>query len=104
MASIMEIAEAELQKATQAMRSRIRAKLLEDEETKALMEEWGLDDEVFVDNPLQLALVPYDSSTVPMNLAPSLGKEIVPVMRIRDGKSHRPKGLVHLGGTGLLTM
>lgn len=104
MASIMDIAEAEFQKATQAVRSRTRAKLLENEETKALMEEWGLDDEVFIENPLQPALVPHDSSTVSVNPAPSLGKELAPVTPIRDGKSHRPKGLVHLAGTGLLTM
>ncbi|KAH8959462.1 hypothetical protein BDL97_06G078500 [Sphagnum fallax] len=40
--AIMEAAELELQKAIQMMRSKTRARALEDEETEALMNEWGL--------------------------------------------------------------
>lgn len=47
LASIMEAAESELQKATQTMRSKNRAKLLEDQETEALMREWGVNKKVF---------------------------------------------------------
>lgn len=51
LASIMEAAESELQKATQSMRSKNRAKMLEDAETEALMQEWGLNKKVFEASP-----------------------------------------------------
>ncbi|XP_024373329.1 uncharacterized protein [Physcomitrium patens] len=61
-AAIMEIAEAELQKETQLLQSKARAKLLEDEETKFLMQEWGLNDNAFdrpeVTQDDSLAIVP----------------------------------------------
>lgn len=51
LASIVQAAESELQKATQTMRSKTRAKMLEDAETEALMQEWGMDERAFQNSP-----------------------------------------------------
>ncbi|EFJ19953.1 hypothetical protein SELMODRAFT_444108 [Selaginella moellendorffii] len=51
LASIMDAAESELQKATQAFRSKARAKMLEDAEAEALLQEWGLDEKIFHGSP-----------------------------------------------------
>lgn len=67
----MVAAEAELQKATQLLQSKARAKMLEDEETKALMQDWGLNDNAF-DRPQptpdnSLAIVPVSPAPISKN-------------------------------------
>lgn len=69
--AIMVAAEAELQKATQLLQSKARAKMLEDEETKALMQDWGLNDNAF-DRPQptpdnSLAIVPVSPAPISKN-------------------------------------
>jgi hypothetical protein len=100
--AILEAAEAELEKATQILKSRARAKLLEDEETKALMEEWGLNDKAFApqseqESDLSLAIVPVAP-------APPLGNGLGPVMRIRDGGSLRSMSPTHFRAGGRLLL
>lgn len=51
LASIVQVGESELQKAAQTMRSKTRAKMLEDAETEALMQEWGMDERAFRNSP-----------------------------------------------------
>lgn len=51
LASIVQVAESELQKAEQTMRSKTRAKILEDAETEALMQEWGMNERAFQNSP-----------------------------------------------------
>ena len=97
LAAIIEAAEAELEKATQIMQSKARAKLLEDEETKALMQEWGLNDRAFEDdaaetvNDLSMAIVPVAALSPP----PPLGNGLGPVLRLRDGGSVRSMSPAH---------
>lgn len=88
--AIMEAAELELQKATQRLQSRARAKLLEDEETKALMQEWRLNDKAF-DAPQPSAIV-----APPPPLANGLG----PVLHMRSGGSLRSMSPSHFRGGG----
>uniref|UniRef100_A0A0C9QRD3 TSA: Wollemia nobilis Ref_Wollemi_Transcript_12897_4606 transcribed RNA sequence n=1 Tax=Wollemia nobilis TaxID=56998 RepID=A0A0C9QRD3_9CONI len=51
LASIVQAAENELQKAAQTIRSKTRAKILEDAETEALMQEWGMNERAFQNSP-----------------------------------------------------
>ena len=103
LAAIVEAAEAELEKATQILKSKARAKLLEDEETKALMDEWGLDDKTFAPQPeesdLSLAIVPVAPAP-----PPPLGNGLGPVMRIRDGGSLRSMSPMHFQAGGRLLL
>ena len=108
LAAILEAAEAELEKATQILKSRARAKLLEDEETKALMEEWGLNDRAFSpqyeeESDLSLAIVPVAPASAPAP-APPLGNGLGPVMRIRDGGSLRSMSPTHFRAGGRLLL
>lgn len=49
--SLMDAAKLEMQKAEQAIRSKARAKILEDAETQALMQQWGLNEKAFKFSP-----------------------------------------------------
>lgn len=112
LSAIIEAAEAELEKATQILQSKARAKLLEDEETKALMQEWGLNDRAFeaveeVDESssssgdLSMAIVPVVvGATPPLPLGNGLGA----VMRFRDGGSVRSMSPAHFAAGGALLM
>lgn len=93
--AIVVAAEAELQKATQVLQSRARAKSLENEETKALMQEWSLNDEAFEAPPR----VPSPDLTIvaPPPLADGMG----PVLHIRNGGSLRSMSPSHFRGEDL---
>lgn len=91
LASIMEAAESELQKATQTMRSKNRAKMLEDAETEALMLEWGLNKKVFEGSPPHGPILNDYGNPYAMIVAdaPALGAGVGPVVQTRDGGSLR---------------
>ncbi|CAK9200247.1 unnamed protein product [Sphagnum troendelagicum] len=107
--SIVEAAESELQKATQTMQSKNRAKLLEDAETEALMEEWGLSKSIFEEEPPRSSWLcdyekPYDLAVAD---APFLGEGMGPVVETRDGGSLRsmsPSNFQASSGSGQLVM
>ncbi|CAN6441907.1 unnamed protein product [Victoria cruziana] len=88
LSSIVHAAEAEHEKALQAMRSKTRAKVLEVEETEALMREWGLSENAFQSSPPNsrggfgspIHLPPEE----PLELPP-LGEGLSSVVRTRDG-------------------
>lgn len=107
LSAIIEAAEAELEKATQILQSKARAKLLEDEETKALMQQWGLNDRAFeaVEEVEESSASGSDLSMaiVPVVVAP-LGNGLGPVMRFRDGGSVRSMSPAHFQGGGALLM
>ncbi len=109
LASIMEAAESELQKATQTMQSKNRAMLLEDAETEALMQEWGLSKSVFEEEPPSASwLHDYENLYgLAVADAPALGEGMGPVVETRDGGSLRsmnPSNF-HAGtGSGQLVM
>ena len=89
LASILEVAESELQKATQTMRSKNRAKMLEDEETEALMQEWGLNKKVFEGSPHKSSHA--DDTGNPYAMLsfepPPLGFGLGSMVPLRDGGS-----------------
>lgn len=124
LAAIIEAAEAELEKATQILQSKARAKLLEDEETKALMQQWGLNDTAFEEVDVAAAADPSplapDASDLTMAIVPAgaaaaaaaapppppLGNGLGPVIRFRDGSSVRSMSPPSQGekGAGQLLM
>lgn len=81
-------AETELQKATEVVNSKLRAKMLEDAETEALMRQWGLDEKVFQCSPpgsmsgfgSPIHLPP----EAPLDLPP-LGEGLGPFIQTKDG-------------------
>jgi hypothetical protein len=85
----MEAAESELQKATQTMRSKTRAKMLEDEETEALMQEWGFNKKVFEGSPHKSSYK--DDTGNPYAMVsfepPPLGFGLGSTVPVRDGGS-----------------
>lgn len=88
LASILQAAESELQKATQTMRSKTRAKMLEDAETEALMQEWGMDERAFQNSPPGSSCgfgspvnFPFEG---PVEL-PALAEGFGPLVKTRDG-------------------
>lgn len=97
LAAIMDAAEAELQKATQILQSKARAKLLEDEETKALMQEWGLNDKAF-DAPQSQTSPDSSHALVPLLPPPPLGNGLGSVLHIRSGGSLRSMSPTHFQG------
>lgn len=94
MASIMEAAELELQKAAQSARSKSRAKELEDEETQALMQSWGLSETSFHDSRSKSK----DGLGNPVfgPHLPPLGKGLGSVLYLEDGGSLRSMSPSHL--------
>ncbi|XP_024521419.1 protein PLASTID MOVEMENT IMPAIRED 1-RELATED 1 [Selaginella moellendorffii] len=100
LSAFMDAAEMELQKAAQAARSKARAKLLEDAEAEALMQEWGLNERAFQRSPPKhagdfsaasaLAVIPSE----PPCLADGLGS-MIPT---RDGGSLRTMNPIHFQG------
>lgn len=93
--AIMVAAEAELQKATQVLQSRARAKSLEDEETKALMQEWSLNDKAFE------APRPVPSPDLAIEAPPPLANGLGPVLHMRNGGSLRSMSPSHFRGGDL---
>lgn len=85
--SIMEAAKSELQRATQSMRSKTRAKMLEDAETEALMKEWGLNEKAFVSSP--------PKPTFRQQEPPPLGKGLGVSVPLKDGGSLRSMNPSH---------
>lgn len=88
LASIVQVAESELQKAAQTMRSKTRAKMLEDAETEALMQEWGMDERAFRNSPPgsspgfgSLVDFPFEG---PVEL-PAVAEGFGPLVKTRDG-------------------
>ncbi|RWR80309.1 protein PLASTID MOVEMENT IMPAIRED 1-RELATED 1-like protein isoform X1 [Cinnamomum micranthum f. kanehirae] len=88
LSSIVHAAEAEHQKVTQAMESKTRAKMLEDAETEALMQEWGLNENSFQRSALSSA----DGFGSPIDLPPEgpldlppLGDGLGPFVQTKDG-------------------
>eukprot|EP01018_Ginkgo_biloba_P004178 Gb_29391 [translate_table: standard] len=82
LASIVQAAETELQKATQTMRSKTRAKMLEDAETEALMQEWGMNERAFRNSP------PGSSSSFPLEEPlelPALAEGLGSLIKTKDG-------------------
>lgn len=85
---IVHAAEAEHERATQAIRSKTRAKLLEDAETETLMREFGLDEKLFQNSPpgsrggfgSPIALPPEE----PLELPP-LAEGVGPFIQTKDG-------------------
>ncbi|CAK9199161.1 unnamed protein product [Sphagnum troendelagicum] len=106
--SIMEAAESELQKATQSMLSKSRGKLLEDAETEALMQEWGLNKKVFEGSPPKQPTVSEEYSNdlyaLTMAESPALGKDVGPIVHIRDGGSLRSMSPGNFKKNGQLVM
>ena len=102
LASLMEAAELELQKATEFFRNKTRAKMLEDVESEALMQELRLDAEVFKRSPPHRPLDNnnYGSALVPASMAPSLGTGLGAALQVRDGSSLRSMSPVHFEATG----
>jgi hypothetical protein len=109
--AIMEAAELELQKAIQMMRSKTRARALEDEETEALMNEWGLNTKVFEGSPPPTRpskLDNYNDNSaaaallvpplLPMSPPPSLGRGLGPVIPVHGGGCLRSMSTVHFPG------
>jgi hypothetical protein len=94
LASIMEAAELELQRAAQSERSRSRAKALEDEETQALMREWGLSEKAFQNSPPKFNR---SSSMLgpQLPIPPPLGNGLGPVVNLKDGGSLRSMSPSH---------
>lgn len=88
LSSIVLEAETELQKATQAMDSKSRAKMMEDAETEALMRQWGLNEMAFQHSPpgsrsgfgSPISLPPEK----PIELPP-LGECLGPFLQTKDG-------------------
>jgi hypothetical protein len=79
--TIMELAESELEWATQHMKSKTRAKLLEDAEAEALMQKWGLNEEAFTSSPPKPKAKQQDP--------PPLGKGLGASVPLKDGGSLR---------------
>ncbi|GLJ44015.1 hypothetical protein SUGI_0917590 [Cryptomeria japonica] len=88
LASIVQAAETELQKAAQTIRSKTRAKILEDAETEALMQEWGMDEKFFQNSPPEKSGgfgspmgFPFEG---PVEL-PDLAEGFGPLVKTKDG-------------------
>ncbi|CAM6119354.1 unnamed protein product [Calypogeia fissa] len=111
LASIMEAAESELQKATQTMRSKTRAKMLEDAETEALMQEWGLNERAFENSPPKqpppfVDVIGSQISKVPTE-PPVLAQGVGPVVQTKDGgmlRSMTPSLFSQSNASGKLVM
>ncbi|KAH9297875.1 hypothetical protein KI387_029557, partial [Taxus chinensis] len=88
LASIVQAAETELQKAAQTIRSKTRAKILEDAETEALMQEWGMNERFFQNSPPESSggfgspiRFPFEG---PVEL-PDLAEGFGPLVKTKDG-------------------
>ncbi|MCO5564712.1 hypothetical protein L7F22_018379 [Adiantum nelumboides] len=86
-ASMMEATESELHKSAQSVRSKSRAKELEDEETQVLMQRWGMNENAFRNSPIKPVFGPAPP--------PSLGKGLGSVLYLEDGGSLRSMSSSH---------
>lgn len=102
LASIIEAAEVELQKATEFLHSKACAKMLEDVKSEALMQEGRLDANDFKRSPPRRPLDKknYSSALVAASKAPLLGRGVGAVLQVRDGSSLRSMSPVHFEATG----
>ncbi|KAJ7542290.1 hypothetical protein O6H91_10G099700 [Diphasiastrum complanatum] len=97
LAAIMDAAESELQKAAQTMLSKARAKMLEDAETEALMQEWGLHEKVFESSPPNdTNHFAFGNPSEELMEAPSLAHGLGSVVPTRDGGELRSMRSTHL--------
>ncbi|KAL6007216.1 hypothetical protein ACLOJK_032712 [Asimina triloba] len=88
LSSIIHAAETEHEKAAQAMKSKTRAKMLEDAETEALMQQWGLNEKAFQRSPPGSASgfgSPIDFPPEEALDLPPLGDGLGPVLQTKDG-------------------
>eukprot|EP01018_Ginkgo_biloba_P040106 Gb_12622 [translate_table: standard] len=98
--SFMDAAELEIQKAEQALRSKARAKILEDAETKALMQEWGLNEKVFEFSPPKSTHLSGISSSMQTVMSPPpLAEGMGSMVQTRDGGYVRSMDPVHFTGS-----
>ncbi|KAF5191974.1 Plastid movement impaired 1-related [Thalictrum thalictroides] len=88
LSSIVHVAETEHQRAAEMMKSKARAKMLEDLETEALMQEWGLNEKAFQNSPPNGA----GGFGSPIHLPPEkplelppLGEGLGPFVQTKDG-------------------
>ncbi|KAJ7517744.1 hypothetical protein O6H91_21G038900 [Diphasiastrum complanatum] len=97
LAAIMDAAETELRKASQKMRSKARAKMLEDAETEALMHEWGLDEKAFQSTSLQTNKhgLNLEGTLTAVPPAPPLTEGFDAVIPTRDGGSLKSMSSIH---------
>ncbi|KAJ7517554.1 hypothetical protein O6H91_21G029200 [Diphasiastrum complanatum] len=97
LAAIMDAAETELRKASQKMRSKARAKMLEDAETEALMHEWGLDEKAFQSTSLQTNKhgLNLEGTLTAVPPAPPLAEGFDAVIPTRDGGSLKSMSSIH---------
>ncbi|KAL4195243.1 hypothetical protein AMTRI_Chr05g63650 [Amborella trichopoda] len=110
LSSILHAAETEHQKAAQTIKSKTRAKMLEDAETEALMRQWGMDEKAFRNSP------PNSSGGFgsPINLPPEeplelppLGDGLGPLVQTKDGgfvRSMSPSLFKNCKNSGSLVM
>eukprot|EP01018_Ginkgo_biloba_P029264 Gb_31963 [translate_table: standard] len=106
LASILKAAESELERATQSFNSKTRAKLLEDAETEALMQEWGLNEKMFQNSPPESDPMGFHNSVLKNQLKlPDLGDGLGSVVQTRDGGMLASMDPVHFqSGSGRLVM
>ncbi|KAJ7550788.1 hypothetical protein O6H91_07G118300 [Diphasiastrum complanatum] len=96
LAAIMDAAESELKKAAQTMRSKARAKMLEDAEAEALMQEWGLDERAFASSPPKSTdYHAFGNASGRFVEAPPLAYGLGSVVPTRDGGELRSMSSTH---------
>lgn len=110
LSSAIQAAEEEHQMATQDAKSKIRATVLEDLETEALMHEWGLDEKAFQGSPHKSFIgfgSPIDMPPgKPLELPP-LGEGLGPFLQIKNGgflRSMDPSNFTNAKNGGSLVM
>ncbi|XP_057848475.2 protein PLASTID MOVEMENT IMPAIRED 1-RELATED 1 isoform X2 [Cryptomeria japonica] len=107
-ASFMDNLEMEMQKNEQVLRSKTRAKILEDAETQALMQEWGLNENAFeLSSPKSNCLSASSGLMRNLIFSPALERGIGSVVQTRDGgyiRSMNPRHFVNSKIGGKLVM
>lgn len=108
--SIIHATETEHNKATQTMKSRTRAMLLEDAETEALMREWGLNEKAFENPPPENRCgfgSPIDIPPEEPAELPCMGEGLGPFVQTKDGgflRSMNPSLFKNAKNNGNLVM
>lgn len=94
--SLMDAAKLEMQKEEQAVRSKVRAKILEDAETQALMQEWGLNEKSFKFSPPKTDhLSAYGKLMGNLISSPPLDEGLGSLIQTKDGGYVRSMNPVH---------
>lgn len=110
LSSVIQDVEREHQIATQAERTKTRAKMLEDLETEALMREWGLDENTFQHYPQKSSDgfgSPIDLPPEGLGELPPLGEGLGPFLQTKNGgfvRSMSPSLFHNAKNCGSLTM